>query len=233
MSVGARRAPLFDAPSPVTYMDYQISGKFRHVKGFAMPLSQPAERKLIHTRRIECHGFEREDGLWDIEGRITDTKSYSFENQDRGLVASGLPVHDMHVRLTLTPELDVVEAEAATEASPFNICPAVTGRVAELKGLKVARGWTDSVRKVLGRKLGCTHITHLLIGPMAATAYQTIIPYKNRNVAKSAPKVRPDVLDTCHALASDGEVVRERWPQFYTGDGTADELVSDTDAVSS
>lgn len=197
-----------------------------------MPLSQPTARKLIHSRRIECHGYEREDGLWDIEGRITDTKSYSFENQDRGLVAAGQPIHDMRVRLTMTPDLEVVEAEATTEASPFNVCPAITGRVAQLKGLKVARGWTEGVRKVLGKQLGCTHITHLLIGPMAAAAYQTIVPYKYKDKEAARPKVKPDVLDTCHALASDGEVVRDRWPQFYTGDGTAAELVSDTDAVS-
>ena len=35
-----------------------------------MPLSKPAPRKHIHTREIKCLGFEREDGLWDIEGRL-------------------------------------------------------------------------------------------------------------------------------------------------------------------
>lgn len=198
-----------------------------------MPLSQPAARKNIHTRRIECTGYEREDGLWDIEGRIVDTKSYTFDNLDRGTVAAGLPVHDMWVRLTLTKDLEVVEAEATTEASPFKICPAITGRVALLKGLTVSRGWTEAVRKVLGKTLGCTHITHLLIGPLAATAYQTIVPYKYKETKASRPKVKPDVLDTCHALASNGDVVKDRWPEFYEGDGSAGGLVSDTDAVSS
>ena len=33
-----------------------------------MPLPAPAPRTLKHTRAIECTGYEREDGLWDIEG---------------------------------------------------------------------------------------------------------------------------------------------------------------------
>jgi hypothetical protein len=29
--------------------------------------------------------------------------------------------------------------------------------------------------------------------------------------------VKPPILDTCHALASDGPVVKRFWPAFYTG----------------
>ena len=36
-----------------------------------MPLSPPVGRQHLHTRRITCQGFYRDDGLWDIEGRIT------------------------------------------------------------------------------------------------------------------------------------------------------------------
>ena len=39
-----------------------------------MPLPPPAPRDLKHTRTIVCQGYEREDGLWDIEARLTDTK---------------------------------------------------------------------------------------------------------------------------------------------------------------
>ena len=80
-----------------------------------MPLSKPAARKHIHTRDIKCHGFERDDGLWDIEGRLTDTKTYTFDNHDRGGIAAGEPIHDMLIRLTLTGDMVVAAAEASTE----------------------------------------------------------------------------------------------------------------------
>ena len=49
-----------------------------------MPLSQPAPRKLMHNRVIECRGYEREDGLWDIEGHLVDTKPYATTARDTG-----------------------------------------------------------------------------------------------------------------------------------------------------
>ena len=42
-----------------------------------MPLSPSAPRQLMHNRAIECRGYEREDGLWDIEGHLVDTKTYA------------------------------------------------------------------------------------------------------------------------------------------------------------
>ena len=41
-----------------------------------MTLSTPAPRKHRHTRTIHAEGFLREDGLWDIEARMIDSKTY-------------------------------------------------------------------------------------------------------------------------------------------------------------
>ena len=49
-----------------------------------MPLTQTVRRKAMHTRVVTCHGYLREDGLWDIEGHMVDTKPYAFANADRG-----------------------------------------------------------------------------------------------------------------------------------------------------
>jgi hypothetical protein len=188
-----------------------------------MPLSPAVKRNLIHTREIRCMGYEREDGLWDIEGRITDTKTYSFGNFDRGEISAGTPVHDMFIRLTVDTELVVQEVEASTESAPFNICPAITNGVKALKGLKIASGWTRNVQKAIGGLKGCTHINQLIMGPLATTAYQSIVPKRtrhNKEKSKSLQKEqnrRPDIIDTCHAFASDGANVQRLWPDFYNG----------------
>src|SRR5512132_2933069 len=91
-----------------------------------MALSRPERRQHIHSRDSRCRGFRREDGLWDIEAMLEDTKTYSFANQDRGGIAAGEPIHRMHVRLTLDDDLVVRAAEAATEAGPFDLCGAIT-----------------------------------------------------------------------------------------------------------
>ena len=54
-----------------------------------MALTPPAPRGPIHHRRIDCRGYWREDGLWDIEAHLTDVKSYPFANAWRGEIGPG------------------------------------------------------------------------------------------------------------------------------------------------
>ena len=185
-----------------------------------MPLSTPVKRELIHTREIRCMGYEREDGLWDIEGRITDTKTYSFNNLDRGEVSAGMPVHDMLIRLTINTDLVVQKAEALNESAPFHNCPVLNGHVAALKGLKITSGWRRNVQKLIGGIKGCTHISQLLTGPLATTAYQSIIPRQDQKENASGTKSkrndkRPEVIGTCHAFDPAGANVKRLWPDFY------------------
>lgn len=187
-----------------------------------MPLSKPASRKHIHTRDIKCLGFERDDGLWDIEGRLTDTKTYSFENHDRGGISAGEPIHDMLIRLTLTGDMVVTAAEASTESSPFSMCGDVTQAFSQLVGLKVGPGWRRAVAEAMGGVHGCTHLRDLVMGPMAVTAFQTIFPARKKR-GEPGPGKKSPLIDTCYAFRSTGPVVKVRWPEFYEekGDGPA------------
>ncbi|PIW30647.1 MAG: hypothetical protein COW30_01745 [Rhodospirillales bacterium CG15_BIG_FIL_POST_REV_8_21_14_020_66_15] len=179
-----------------------------------MALSKPAPRKHIHTRDIKCMGFERDDGLWDIEGRLTDTKTYSFENHDRGGIAAGEPIHDMLIRLTLTGDMVVEAAEAYTESSPFSLCGEVTDAFSRLVGLKIGPGWRKAVEEVMGGVHGCTHLRDLLMGPIAVTAFQTIYPARKKR-GNPGPGKKSPLIDSCYAFRSSGPVVKARWPEFY------------------
>ncbi len=93
-----------------------------------------------------------------------------------------------------------------------------------LKGLRIYPGFQKQVRDLLGGTAGCTHLVELL-GPLATTAYQTIFPYRERQRSESPaareppdkPRRKPRLIDSCHAFAGDGEVVKRYWPEFYTG----------------
>jgi len=185
-----------------------------------MPLSKPAPRKHIHTRDIKCLGFERDDGLWDIEGRLTDTKTYSFDNHDRGGIAAGEHIHDMLIRLTLTGDMVVEAAEASTESSPFSIRGDVTEAFSKLVGLKVGRGWRKAVDEAMGGVRGCTHLRDLLMGPLAVTAFQTIVPARKKR-GDPGPGRKSPLIDTCYAFRSSGPVVKARWPEFHEEDEAA------------
>lgn len=182
----------------------------------AMNLSSPEEREPIHHRRIDCRGYRRKDGLWDIEGHLTDVKSYAFPNKLRGEIQPGEPLHDMWLRLTLDDSLTVIKAEAATAAAPFAVCPAITPAFARLEGLKIGPGWRRAVAQLLGGIQGCTHLVELL-GPLATTAYQTIHTWNAQRNPRVETDRPPSHLNTCHALARDGDVVKEHYPKWYVG----------------
>jgi hypothetical protein len=196
-----------------------------------MPLSPPIGRQHLHTRRVTCQGFFREDGLWDIEGRITDEKSYEHANEWRGPLKPGDFVHDMSIRLTLDRKFTIVDVEAVTDKSPYRICGDVAPDFKKLIGLRIGGGFHREVRARLGGVHGCTHIVELL-GPVATTAFQTVSSGKARELdrahraksdpapkadAPSKPSRKPYVIDTCHAWAADGPVVKRWAPDFYTG----------------
>jgi hypothetical protein len=199
-----------------------------------MPLPPPVGRQHLHTRRVTCQGFFREDGLWDIEGHITDEKSYEHANEWRGPLKPGDYVHDMSIRLTLDHKFTIVDVEAVTDKSPYRMCGDITPDFKKLIGLRIGGGFHREVRARLGGVHGCTHIVELL-GPVATTAFQTVSSKKaselNRahrvksgHVPKPAtadvppkPRPKPYVVDTCHAWAADGDVVKRWAPDFYTG----------------
>ena len=60
-------------------------------------------------------GFAREDGLFDIEGHLTDRKPFDFQVTVGPLRAAGEPVHEMWVRLTIDSDLVVRDAVASTD----------------------------------------------------------------------------------------------------------------------
>ncbi|MGA0445960.1 MAG: DUF2889 domain-containing protein [Pseudohongiellaceae bacterium] len=193
-----------------------------------MPFPDASPRKHVHTRAIDYRGYEREDGLWDIEAHMTDTKTYEFSNKWRGTVPVGEPMHEMLLRVTIDDSFVIQDIFAATEHSPFQMCPAIAPNYKKLIGIKMGPGWRKAIRMKVGGTEGCTHLTELLF-PMATVAMQTIWPIRSKRKQESDTEEkqpqgkRPVVLDTCHAWASDSPVVRENAPKYFTGKPAQDE----------
>ena len=182
-----------------------------------MPLPEPAPRQKLHERHIVCCGFAREDGLWDIEGHLTDHKTYTHTSGTRTDIPAGEPVHEMWLRLTVDDYFVVQAIEVVTEQSPYPAtCPAIAPDYQKIVGLKIGPGWTRAVRERMGGMQGCTHLTELL-GPIATTAFQTIYPVLSRRTAESKSAGRLALLNTCHTFDSSGDVVRRIAPDLYTG----------------
>lgn len=178
-------------------------------------LSAAAPRKLVHTRRLEIGCYKREDGLWDIEGRLVDVRPEPYDQLDPPR-AAGEPMHDMRMRLTVDGDGIVRQAEAAMPAGAYRHCHLVTPNYARLEGLSIGRGWNNAVREAVGGTAGCTHLRSLL-AQMASAAHQAVWDEQFRRLAGTAEDPGRQTIDTCYAYRSDGPLVAERYPDRYTG----------------
>jgi hypothetical protein len=192
-----------------------------------MPLSDPAPRRASHTRRVTCTGYARDDGLWDIEGHLVDTKTFDIRPLARpgGVLKAGEPLHEMWLRLTVDLDLRIHAVEAVTEWGPYETCPAITPAFQKLVGLTIKAGFTLKTRELLGGTQGCTHLVELL-GPLATTAFQTIYGARERAKPAGGDGRRPGLIDSCHVYAVTGALVRERWPAWAQPPGSAEDIAA-------
>ena len=204
-----------------------------------MPLSAPAPRENLHDRNIALRGFRREDGLFDIEAHLVDTKSYAFGNLDRGTIEPGVPLHGMWARMTVDEDMLIVAFEASMDFTPYNICPGAAPGFASLAGLRIGKGFVRLAMERVGGTKGCTHLRELL-QPMATVAFQTMVGIRRKRddagatvqshgaqpntqeAAQDAKPARPPILDTCLAYATNSPVVKRTWPHLYTGPDRAE-----------
>lgn len=177
-----------------------------------MPLPiQDVERELTHTRRVRFEGYKRADGLWDIEGHLTDVKNHDFE-LETGVRRAGLPVHDMWIRLTIDTEFNIVKATAVSDTVPYpGGCETIAPDYSALVGLNLVRGFRKRVHERFGGIHGCTHLTEML-GSFPTAAIQT---FAGEPKAGADENTRPFQLDQCHALESGSETVRKWYPKWY------------------
>jgi hypothetical protein len=188
--------------------------------------TQQGARRLMHRRAIDCDGYLREDGLWEVEARLVDTKPFLQRDQFRGDVPAGTPVHDIRLRLAVDDSLIVREAETNMAATPFPTCIEVEGILQRLVGEQIGRGWRETVRRKIGKLETCTHLAELL-GPAVTTLFQTMSYGKRPDGGDSmdghlGTSEPPFFINGCHSWRTDGPIVAKVFPQFATRPRTAD-----------
>ncbi len=182
-----------------------------------MPLSSPTSRRALkHTRAIQIEAFARDDGLWDIDARITDIKTRDTTLAS-GTRPAGEPLHDLWLRVTIDTELNIVDAEAVSDAVPYpNFCDTIGQAYRKLVGLNLMKGFRDGVRQRLSSINGCTHLTELASVLPTATiqAFAGDVLDTRDGASSDQQSQKPFQLDRCHALRSDGEAVAKFYPRW-------------------
>lgn len=179
-------------------------------------MAETVSRTELHFRRIDMRGFARSDGLFEVEGRVTDRKREAIAGWLGGRdVPANEPLHDMGVRIVFDQAMTVVDIETFTDAAPYAICPGGGQSLQALKGVRMSSGWSQRVRALLANAHTCTHLMQLL-APMATTAFQTLS--RSRRAADLARDTtgRPTKVDSCYAYGASNGLVRNNWPEYYS-----------------
>ena len=183
-----------------------------------MPLPAPQARTHLHTRAVVYRGYRREDGLWDLEAEMTDTKTYTLERSERGAMPPGTPLHGMAIRATVDDNMTIREIVSSSDHTPFSECQQGTDPMQQMVGATMGPGWRQAIERALGGTRGCTHLRELLFN-MATAAYQTIPVYRDHlrrqaGIPESENAGPPYHLGKCIAWDFDGPLVARKHPKF-------------------
>lgn len=187
----------------------------------ALPPAAP-DRQAKHRRQLDVQVFARGDGLWELDARLTDVKTRDSV-LGGGVRPAGTPIHEMLLRLVVDTQFNVLDAGAETVWAPYTgHCEHHGDAYRALIGLNLMRGFRHGVKERLGGVAGCTHLTELAqVLPTAVLQAFAGEVFDPKQAAPSAVKPslneadKPFQIDGCHALRSDGEVVRLHHPRWY------------------
>ena len=182
-----------------------------------MPLPPPhASRQLKHRRAVSVEAYLRDDHLWEIDARLADLKTHEVRGA-AGVCPAGSPIHDLTLRLVVDTDFNIVAAGAESLSVPYpGHCDQHGDLYGRLAGLNLMRGFRRAVRERVGGLAGCTHLTELTdVLPTAVIQAFAGAVLDTQGDGEQAPFQ----LDHCHALATDGEVVRLHYPRWFRQPG--------------
>lgn len=173
-------------------------------------------REALHVRRIEFRGFRRSDGLFEVEGHLTDQKPRDF-TPPSGLrvVPANEFIHDIGLRVVFDLDMVVHAVSTFIRAYPYRECPGGGESLQALVGLRIGPGWSAEVRKRLPPGETCAHLREILI-PLATAAIQAVNPLRAQVLLDATDASgKPLKVDSCYAYGASRELVLQHWPTFH------------------
>lgn len=188
-----------------------------------MPLSAPSSPRIHkHTRAIAVAAYLREDGLWEFDASLSDTKTRVVKLAS-GARPAGAAIHDLGLRITVNTEFTIVDAEATSDAVPYpGYCDTIAPDYRKLIGLNLMRGFRLGLKERLSGTAGCTHLTELaqilptaVVQAFSGDVLDTRDGGDNEAAAFTTEQAeKPFQLDRCHALQSAGPAVAKFYPRW-------------------
>lgn len=150
--------------------------------------------------------FATEMGDIIVEGTLKDNRLIPYYRPS-GEKRPPHTVHHMIIRMRIgAASFSIEDIEAEMPEIPHVECPQTSESLLKIKGMKIAPGFTEKVKKRLGGINGCSHLT-VLVHAMASAAVQGIWVYNSRkpeNAGISSEMLDDYLVDTCRIWRKGG-----------------------------
>ena len=171
-------------------------------------------------------GYDREDGLWDIEAELSDVKTYDFQVVNERPFPANERIHGLRIRVTLNNRMVIQDIATSMDDIPHPECAQSPQHMHRLIGQTMGPGWRKVINAHIGGTEGCTHLREMLFN-MATAAYQTLPAgqWRRRELAgQPQPEITkpPYHLGQCHSWAFDSPTVQRTYPMFFKPKSTPD-----------
>ena len=141
--------------------------------GAIRPAQGPV-RQLVHGRQLVCRGYRRDDGRWDIEGRLADVKTRDVKlggihvaaGEHYRALSLSVTVDDTHTIRDARVEVDVRTAGSAA-------CARAAAARETLPGRRIDALFAAETAERFVRAADCPHLAELF-GAVIATARETV-----------------------------------------------------------
>jgi hypothetical protein len=165
----------------------------------------------LHNRSIDITSNECGDDHLVISGELCDRRLAPTTDLEGNPRKAGI-VHQLRISMKVaTRSLVIEEIEADMLHVPHEECAEMNRSVADVRGLTLSPGFSSRVKKKLGGRKGCIHLTTLLLA-MAPAALQGYWVNNDRHPERrriSGEHLQQYLIDTCRVWRREGPLVKK------------------------
>jgi hypothetical protein len=141
----------------------------------ALPAARSTTRQLVQGRQLVCRAYRRDDGRWDVEGRLADIKTRDVSLAGSVQVAAGEPYRALSLAVTVDDALVVLDARVGADTKTEGTAAEVrlASACATLRGRCIDARSGAATAERFARAAECSHLAELLAA-VIATAREAI-----------------------------------------------------------
>jgi len=160
--------------------------------------------RRIATRILRFDMFLDDNRQLRAHGRLQDDRSVPFIDFDGRYIFPG-PFHDLTVNMVVDiHNLEIIDIDVSFDKAPEETCKEIAPVYQQLKGVRIASGFTRKVLELAGGPSGCAHVTHLIIamGPAIVQGAFTALAEASLS-SQGEPQISDSMmkeyfLNSCH-----------------------------------